>query len=87
MNRFKGLDLVNSVPEELWMEVLNTAQEGKQTEPSQREGKTRRQGGYLRRVYKQVKKERREKQGRKGKVHPIERRVPKKSTKRQEGLQ
>ena len=27
MNRFKGLYLVNSVPEELWMEVHNIVQE------------------------------------------------------------
>ena len=27
MNRFKGLHLVNRVPEELWMEVCNTVQE------------------------------------------------------------
>ena len=27
MNKFKGLDLVNSVPEELWMEVHNIVQE------------------------------------------------------------
>ena len=26
-NRFKGLDLINRVPEELWMEVHNTVQE------------------------------------------------------------
>ena len=26
-NRFKGLELVNSVPEELWTEVLNITQE------------------------------------------------------------
>ena len=26
-NRFKGLDLIDSVPEELWTEVCNTAQE------------------------------------------------------------
>ena len=26
-NRFKGLDLIDSVPEELWMEVHNTVQE------------------------------------------------------------
>ena len=26
-NRFKGLDLVDRVPEELWMEVCNTVQE------------------------------------------------------------
>ena len=27
MNRFKGLNLVDRVPEELWMEVCNTVQE------------------------------------------------------------
>ena len=27
MNRFKGLELVNSVPEELWTKVCNTAEE------------------------------------------------------------
>ena len=27
MNRFKGLDMVGSVPEQLWTEVHNTAQE------------------------------------------------------------
>ena len=27
MNRFKGLDLVDRVPEELWMEVCNIVQE------------------------------------------------------------
>ena len=26
-NRFKGLDLIDSMPEELWMEVHNTVQE------------------------------------------------------------
>ena len=27
MNKFKGLDLVDRIPEELWMEVSNTVQE------------------------------------------------------------
>jgi len=27
MNRFKGLDLVKSMPEELWIEVCNIVQE------------------------------------------------------------
>ena len=27
-NRFKGLDLVNSVPQELWIEICNIVQEG-----------------------------------------------------------
>ena len=51
MNRFKGLDLVNSVPEELWTEVRNIVQ-GQETKPSQRKRKARRQSGYLRRLCK-----------------------------------
>jgi len=27
VNRFKGLDLIDRVPEELWLEVLNIIQE------------------------------------------------------------
>ena len=27
MNRFKGLDLINSMPEELWTELHNISQE------------------------------------------------------------
>ena len=50
-NRFKGLDLVNSVPEELWTEVCNIVQEPV-TRLSQRKRKARRQSGYLRRPYK-----------------------------------
>ena len=50
-NIFKGLDLVNSVPEELWSEVQNIVQ-GQETKPSQRKRKVRRQSGYLRRLCK-----------------------------------
>ena len=50
-NRFKGLDLVNSVPEELWVEVRNTIQ--KEAKPLQRKRKARRQSGYLRRLKKE----------------------------------
>ena len=31
-NRFKGLDLVDRVPEELWMEVCNIVQEARSEE-------------------------------------------------------
>ena len=51
MNRFKGLELVNSMPEELWMEACNVYRR-QQTKPSQRKRKARRQSGYLRRPYK-----------------------------------
>ena len=48
-NRFKGLDLIDRVPKELWMEVCNTAQEEViQTIPK----KARRQSICLRRPYK-----------------------------------
>ena len=40
MNRFKGLDLVNSVPEELWSEVQNIVQEAvNKTIPKKKKGK------------------------------------------------
>ena len=39
-NRFKGLDLVNSVPEELWTEVCNIIQEVvNRTIPKKKESK------------------------------------------------
>ena len=33
MNKFKRLDLVNTVPEELWTEVRNTAQKAMNKHP------------------------------------------------------
>ena len=39
-NRFKGLNLVNSVPEELWTEICNIAQEtANKTIPNERKNK------------------------------------------------
>ena len=50
-NRFKGLDLKNRVPEELWMEVCDIVQEaGIKTIPKKRSA--RRQNGCLKRPYK-----------------------------------
>ena len=50
-NRFKRLDLVYRVPEELWDRVCNTVQEAvTKTIPKKRNA--RRQSGYLRRLYK-----------------------------------
>ena len=41
MNRFKGLDLVNSEPEELWTEVHNIVQEaGNKPIPKKNKSKT-----------------------------------------------
>ena len=51
MNKFKGLDPIDRVPEELWMEVRNIVQEAV---PRQSQGKrdVRRQSGSLRKPYK-----------------------------------
>ena len=39
-NRFKGLDLIDRVPDELWMEVHDIAQEtGSKTMPKKKKGK------------------------------------------------
>ena len=50
-NRFKGLDLIDREPEELWMEVHDTVQE-EVTRPSPRKRNAKRQNGCLRRPYK-----------------------------------
>ena len=56
MNRFKGLDLVNRVPEELWTEVCNIEQEAiNKTISKKKKGKKAR--WLLRRLYKYLKKE------------------------------
>ena len=50
MNRLKGLDLVNSVPEDGQRSTVLYSKQ--QTKPSQLKRKARRQSGYLRRLYK-----------------------------------
>ena len=55
-NRFKGLDLIDRVPEEQWMEVHNIVQDA-MTKPFQRQRNARRQRGCLRRLYKLLRKE------------------------------
>ena len=50
-NRFKGLDLIDRVPDELWTEVRNIVQAtGIKTIPQKRNAKS--QDGCLRRPYK-----------------------------------
>ena len=63
-NRFKGLDLIDRGPEELWAEVSDIVQEAGIT-PSQ---ENKRQNGCLRRPYKQLRKEEKQRQRRKGKT-------------------
>ena len=51
-NRFKGLDLINRVPDELWIEICNTAQEtGIKVIPKGKKN-AKKQIGCLRRPYK-----------------------------------
>ena len=65
MNQFKGLDLVDRVPEELWKEVCNIVQEA--VTKTLRERNIRRQSGCLRRLYKLLRKEEKQKAMEKGK--------------------
>ena len=48
-NRFKGLDLINRVPEELWTEVCDTVLGSR---PFAWERNAKKQNGCLRRPYK-----------------------------------
>ena len=55
-NRFKGLDLIDRVPEELWTEVRDTVQEAViKTIPKKKKGK--KANSCLRRPFKQLRKE------------------------------
>ena len=50
-NRFKGLDLIHRVPEELWTDVHNIVLE-RESRLFPRKRNFKRQNGYLRRPYK-----------------------------------
>ena len=81
-NRFKGLDLRDRVPDELWNEVRDIVQEtGIKTIPMEKKCKKAKwlSGGGL---TNSCEKKRSEKQRRKGKIKTSECRVPKKSKKR-----
>ena len=53
-NRFKGLDLIDRVPDELWMEVRDIVQETgiKTMKRNARKRNAKKQNGCLRRPYK-----------------------------------
>ena len=80
-NRFKGLDLIDRVPEELWTEVRDTIQEaGIKTIPKKKKCK---KAKWLSEEALQIAEKRREaKDRRKGKIYPYECRVPKNSQER-----
>ena len=52
-NRFKGLDLIDRVPDELWMEVHDIVQETG-IRPSPRKRNAKKQSGCLRKPYKHL---------------------------------
>ena len=70
MNRFKGLDLVDRVPEELWTEVHNTVQEAV-NKTIHETGNATRQNGCLRRPYKYLRKDEKQKAKEQRKDMPI----------------
>ena len=80
-NRFKGLDLIDRVPDELWTEVRDIVQEtGIKTISMEKKCK---KAKWLSEEALQIAVKRRsEKQRRKGKIYPSEYRVPKNSKER-----
>ena len=79
-NRFKELDLIDGVPEELWMEVHDIVQEALiKTIPKKKKCK---KAKWFSEEVLQIAEQRSERQRRKGKIQPFECRVPKKSKER-----
>ena len=79
-NRFKGLDLIGRVPDDLWIEVCDIVQEtGIKIIPKKKECK---KAKWLSEEAIQIAVKRSEKQRRKGKIFPFECRVPKNSQER-----
>ena len=80
-NRFKGLDLIDRVPDELWKEVRDIVQEAViETIPKKKKGK------WFSEETLQIAEKRSERQGREGKIYPTECIVPKNSKEREESL-
>ena len=77
-NRFKGLDLIDRVPDELWMEVHDIVQEtGSKTIPKKNKWK---KAKWLSEEALQIAVKRREAKSKgEKKIYPFECRVPKKS--------
>ena len=81
-NRVKGLDVIDRMTEELWIEVPDIVQEaGIKTIPKGKKN-AKRQNGCLRRLTNSCEKKRSERLRTKGKIYPFECRVPKNSKER-----
>ena len=79
-NKFKGLDLIDRVPDKLWTEVRDIVQETGIKKKKCKKAK------WLSEEALQIAVKRSEKQRRKGKIYPFECRVPENSKERQESL-
>ena len=79
-NRFRGLDLLDRVPDELWKEIHDIVQEtGIKAIPKKKKCK---KAKWLSEEAFQIAKKRGESQRRKGKIYPSDCRVPKNSKER-----
>ena len=78
MNRFKGLDLVSSVTEQIWTEVHNIVQEAA-NETMPKEKKSKKAKWLSKETTNSRRTKRHEKQGREGQIQPIKCRVSKNS--------
>ena len=77
-NRFKGLDLIDRVPEELWMEVRDIVQEAVIKIISKKK-KCKKAKWLSKEAFQIAEKRKHKRQRRKGKIYPFECRVPKNS--------
>ena len=79
-NRFKGLDLIDRMPEDLWMEIPDIVQNAViKTIPEKKNCKNAK---WLSDKALQIAEKRSKRQRRKGKINPSECRVPKNSKER-----
>ena len=81
-NRFKGLDLIDRVPDELWTEVRDTVQETGIDHPSPWKRNAKNKMAVWGGLTNSCEKTRSEKQRRKGKIYLFECRVSKRSEER-----
>ena len=77
-NRFKGLELVDRMPEELWMEVHNTVQEAV-TKTNPKKKKCKKAKRLSEEALQIAEEEEKPKAREKEKIYPIECRVPENS--------
>ena len=83
-NRFKGLDLIDREPEELWREVHNIVQDA--MIKTTHEKKKFKKAKWLPEEDLQIAETRHERQRRKGKINPSECRVPMNSKEKLDSL-